>query len=152
MGPWPRNPGLGEHIRWEKTAMVPGNIERFTYGMRAVTGSWQSSLHLRVELLWVRDKVLPLSRSQVASRIEVELSRTRGGDVLGAHTGKEGYDVSASRDWEPNRPNSSTCLNCSQVRYPSSLSQHPSWRVEERDSGLVRLKAMPMEHQPLVLF
>lgn len=63
----------------------------------------------------------------MASRTEAEHPRARGGDILGAHIEKEGYDVSASRDWEPTRPNSSSCLNCYKVRYPSSLSQHPSW-------------------------
>lgn len=67
-------------------------------------GSLQSSLQLRVEVLWVRDKVLHYPGARVALRTEAEHPRARGEDILGAHVGKEGYDVSASRDGSPSDP------------------------------------------------
>ncbi|ELK12144.1 Palmitoyltransferase ZDHHC9 [Pteropus alecto] len=47
----------------------------------------------------------------VALRTETEHPRARGVDILGAPTGKEGYDANTSSDWELIRSNSSACLN-----------------------------------------
>lgn len=93
----------------EGTAIVPGAIKNSRNGKKAVTDSLQSSLQLRVGLFGTEIEYYP--EAIVALRTETEHPRARGVDILGAPTGKEGYDANTSSDWELIRSNSSACLN-----------------------------------------
>lgn len=107
--------------------MVPGTIENSRNGEGSRYRFMTVQSAARGRTLWDRGRVLHYPGARVASWIEAEHPRTGGGGILGACTGKEGYDASICRVWEPTRPNSSACLNCSRVLHPSSLSQ-PSTR------------------------
>lgn len=91
--------------------MVPGAIKNSRNGKKGSYRLIIEQSEAQGRTLWDRDRVLHYSKVIVALRTETEHPRAREVDILGAPTGKEGYDANTRGNWELIISNSSACLN-----------------------------------------